>query len=451
MTAPIFLIEDDVAVRRGCEQALKLAGMSVRSFGDAESALLACQEQTPAVVVTDVRLPGMGGMDVLQALQKQDRELSVVLITGHGDISMAVQAMRAGAYDFIEKPFASERLIEVVRRGLDKHQLLEENRLLREQLSARDGVQLIGQSIAMQNVRRLVEALAPTDVDVLINGETGAGKEVVARAIHQASGRKGEFVAVNCGALPETVFESEVFGHEAGAFTGATKRRIGKIEYAHDGTLFLDEIESMPLNLQVKLLRVLQERQVERLGSNTLVPVNCRMLAASKVDLKKLSEQGLFRSDLYFRLNVVQIDLPPLRQRAEDIPLLMTDLLAQAASRYNKSLPQWNEQDMQRWQTYAWPGNVRELKNVAERYCLGLADGLLAQASNIPTPAAVGATSLGARMDAIEAGLIRDALREVGGNVARAAEILQIPKKTLYDKLGRYGLQPEDFRTAGSV
>jgi len=440
MNTQIYLIEDDIAVRRGCEQALVLAGMALRTFGDAESALAACTPVLPAVVVTDVRLPGISGIDLLERLQKMDRDIPVILMTGHGDVAMAVQAMRAGAYDFIEKPFASERLIDGVRRGLDKRLLLLENRRLREQLSERDGVHIIGQSRAMQEIRRTVAALADTNVDILINGETGAGKEVIARALHQSSGRKGEFVAVNCGALPESVFESEVFGHEPGAFTGAVKRRIGKIEFANEGTLFLDEIESMPLNLQVKLLRVLQERTLERLGSNERIPVNCRVLAATKADLKQLSDQGQFRADLYFRLNVVQIDLPPLRARLEDVPLLMLNLLTQAAQRYSKPVPEWTIADMLRWQQYNWPGNVRELKNVADRFCLGLPDGLLVEAATD--------TSLSGRLDAIEAGLIRDALRSAEGNVARTAELLQLPKKTLYDKLSRYGLQPDHFRSA---
>jgi two-component system C4-dicarboxylate transport response regulator DctD len=290
----------------------------------------------------------------------------------------------------------------------------------------------------MQAVRRLVEALAPTGVDILIHGETGCGKEVVARAIHAASGRRGPFVAINCGALPESVFESEVFGHEAGAFTGAAKRRIGRIEHACGGTLFLDEIESMPLALQVKLLRVLQERVVERLGSNTGIAVDCRVVAATKEDLKVLAEAGRFRADLYYRLHVAILDLPPLRERREDIPLLMGHFLAEAATRYQREAPPWTPEDLARWLAHDWPGNVRELKNTAERWCLGLPDGL--------GPQAGADTSLTAQVERAERQAIGAALRHTGGQVAAAAEILRLPRKTLYDKLARLGIAPEAYR-----
>ncbi|WP_055326372.1 sigma-54-dependent transcriptional regulator [Ralstonia solanacearum] len=436
--APVFLIEDDDVVRLGCEQALALADMPVQSFADAESALAALSAQTPSVVVSDVRLPGRDGLAVLREMLRHDRQMPVILVTGHGDVSMAVTAMRAGAYDFIEKPFHSERLVDVVRRALEKRRLTSENLRLREALQGRQAFPLIGESVAMQDVRRLVAALAPTDADILVTGETGAGKEVLARAIHEGSRRRGPFVALNCAALPESVFESEMFGHEAGAFTGANRRRIGKMEYANGGTLFLDEIESMPLALQAKLLRALQERSIERLGSNASVPVDCRVVAAAKVDLKDAADHGAFRADLYYRLNVVSIALPPLRQRAEDIPLLMAHFLQQAALRYERAAPDWAAQDMMRWQHHDWPGNVRELKNVAERFCLGLDDGLV-----IPEASR---HSLAGRMMAVERTTIEEALRATEGNVARTADLLAVPRKTLYDKLNRHGIEPERFR-----
>lgn len=436
---PVFLVEDDAAVRKGCEQALSIADIPVRAFADAEKLLAALATATPALVVSDVRLPGRDGLALLRELRQHDRELPVLLMTGHGDVAMAVEAMREGAYDFIEKPFPSERLVAAVKSALEKRALLRENRQLRERLGS--GSQIIGQSPAMQQVRQLVGTLAPTGVDILINGETGCGKEVVAHAIHDASGRRGPFVAINCGALPETVFESELFGHEAGAFTGAGKRRIGRIEHANGGTLFLDEIESMPLNLQVKLLRVLQERSVERLGSNTAIPVDCRLVAASKTDLKTASTAGQFRADLYYRLNVVSIDLPPLRQRREDIALLMAQFLQDAATRYQRPASAMTPADLARWTAHDWPGNVRELKNVADRWALGLPDGLARPAS-----AALPGGSLAEQVEAAEKAAIEKALQAADGNVARAAEALQLPKKTLYDKLTRHALVAEDFR-----
>lgn len=434
----VYLIEDDDAVRYGCEQAMSLADLAVRSFRTAESALAALQDDPPAVVVSDVRLPGISGLQLLDEFQGHDRDIPVILITGHGDVSMAVQAMRDNAYDFIEKPFHSERLIDVVRRALEKRTLLLQIRRLHEQLGDMGPMPLIGQADSILKVRRSISALAPTDVDVLILGETGTGKEVVAQALHAQSGRKGPFVALNCGALPEAVFESEMFGHEAGAFTGASRRSIGKVEYAGGGTLFLDEIESMPLSLQVKLLRVLQDRRVERLGSNVSIPVDCRIVAASKVDLKQFSDQGGFRADLYYRLNVVTIELPPLRQRPGDIAPLMAYFLTQASSRFHREAPSWCETDLIRWQQHDWPGNVRELKTVAERLCLGVDDGL--------EPARSTSVSLVTQLEVYERGIIRDALRSVKGSVADAANLLHIPRKTLYDKINRHSLEPDHFR-----
>ena len=439
----VFLVEDDAAVRKGCEQALSLADIAVRGFADAESLLAALAMHSPALIVSDVRLPGRDGLTLLRELRQHDRDLPVLLITGHGDVAMAVEAMREGAHDFIEKPFPSERLIAAVRSALEKRALIIENRQLKAQIGETGTARIIGQSAAMQQIRQLVSTLAPTGVDILIHGETGAGKEVIARAIHEASGRRGPFVAINCGALPETVFESELFGHEAGAFTSAGKRRIGRIEHANGGTLFLDEIESMPLNLQVKLLRVLQERSVERLGSNLAIPVDCRIVAASKADLKNLSDHGQFRADLYYRLNVVSLDLPPLRRRREDIALLIAHFLHEAAQRFQRPVAAWTPADLARWQAHDWPGNVRELKNVAERWALGLPDALsqpplLHQAA---TPA-----SLSDQIDAAERQIIENALNQCAGNVARTSEMLQTPRKTLYDKLTRLGITAEQFR-----
>jgi two-component system C4-dicarboxylate transport response regulator DctD len=291
----------------------------------------------------------------------------------------------------------------------------------------------------------LIAALGPAGVDVLVEGETGSGKEVVARSLHEASGATGPFVAINCGALPETVFESEIFGAEAGAYTGASKRRIGKLEYARDGTVFLDEIESMPLALQVKMLRVLQERAVERLGANVSVPLQCRVVAATKVDLKRHAARGLFRDDLYYRLNVATIALPPLRKRREDIPLLLAHFAQLASLRFRRPVPPWRAEQLAMWQSHDWPGNVRELRNFADRWVLGLD---FAGAGAITEPPAQ--TNLGAHVDAFERSLIEAGLRCAQGSVSRAAEALGLPRKTLYDKLKRHALDPDAYRASGA-
>ncbi|MBM3117658.1 sigma-54-dependent transcriptional regulator [Jeongeupia naejangsanensis] len=437
----IHLVEDDPIVRRGSEQALRLAGFAVRGHPDAESLLDAIADgERPAVVVSDVRLPGRDGLALLRELLALDRALPVILVTGHGDVTMAVGAMRDGAYDFIEKPFTSERLVEQVRRALEKRRLAWENQRLRARLGEPLEQLLIGQNPAIVALRQTIAAVAPVGIDVLVNGETGCGKDVVARALHVASGRKGQFVALNCGALPENIFEAEVFGAEAGAYTGAAKRRIGKIEYADGGTLFLDEIESMPLALQVKLLRVIQDRKVERLGGNAAIAVDVRIVAASKADLKAESDAGRFRADLYHRLNVVVLDLPPLRERKDDIALLMGHFLFDAAQRFGRPAPGWSAGDLARWQAYDWPGNVRELKNVAERFCLGLPEGTPKLAGDI-APA-----TLAVQVDRAEKRIIEGALRDTGGQVTRAAEALGLPRKTLYDKLARHGIDPDAFR-----
>ena len=299
--------------------------------------------------------------------------------------------------------------------------------------------ELIGQSAPIEKVRKFVQNIGPTQVDVLINGATGCGKEVVARQLHIASGRKGAFVAINCAALPEAVFESEIFGNEVGAFTGAQKRRIGKLEYAAGGTVFLDEIESMPMQLQVKLLRVLQERQLERLGGNATIDLDCRVIAASKADLLKLSEEGKFREDLYYRISVVSVELPRLNERREDIPLLLAYFLQRAVVRYQKEMPNWTSEDMVHWKRREWPGNVRELRNFADKLVLGVseAEPRLSTATNSQFKETE-RDNLPQRVDAYEASAITAALRAVEGNVASAAQNLGIPKKTLYDKLKKH-------------
>ncbi|TXH29681.1 MAG: sigma-54-dependent Fis family transcriptional regulator [Burkholderiaceae bacterium] len=437
----VLLIEDDPIVMLGARQALQLSDIPVLEATSVEAALPLVAQACPAAILSDVRLPQEDGFDLLKRMQALDREVPVILMTGHGDIRMAVEAMRLGAYDFLEKPFSSERLVEVMRRALEKRKLVLENRRLHALVASQQDFGLIGQAPGMVETRRRIAALAPTQVDLLVRGETGTGKELVARAIHEASGRSGPFVAINCGALPENIFESEMFGHEAGAFTGATKRRIGKLEYARGGTVFLDEIESLPLAQQVKLLRALQEKTIERLGGNESTRIDCRFIAAAKADLRALSDQGDFRSDLYYRLHVACIELPPLRERREDIPLLLAHCLRQSAERYHTAPPACTPVQMAHWVAQPWPGNVRELKNLADRLCLGL------EPEQAPQPAPQASPpSLGQQIDRFEQQLPAQALDACQGNVGAAAEQLQLPRKTLYDKLVRHQLDPALFR-----
>jgi two-component system C4-dicarboxylate transport response regulator DctD len=441
----VLLIEDDAALRRASIQTLQLADLDAKGFSFAEQIRDVIHPEFPGVIVTDVRLPGMNGLALLQHALKTDPKLPVILITGHGDISMAVEAMRQGAYDFIEKPFAPERLVDAVQRALERRSLTLEIETLRRKLSDREGIEaiLLGQSTRIQDVRRLILQVADTSADVLIFGETGTGKELVARCLHQFSHRRDQhFVALNCGALPETMFESEVFGHEAGAFTGASRQRIGRVEYADGGTLFLDEIDSMPLSLQVKLLRALQERRIERLGSNREISVDTRVVAATKEDLAEMSRQQRFRDDLYYRLNVITMDLPPLRDRREDIPLLFEHFILQAAARYKRDAPVLSNAQRRQLMAYSWPGNVRELRNVADRFVLGVhgtsLDLLKDDVRNAP--------SLAEQVDAFERAVISEALSRYHGNVALVSEHLKLPRQTLYDRLRRFNLATESFR-----
>ena len=441
MELKVLMVEDDASVSRSIAQAFRLEHIAVHVCTSVEQALPLISDPTVGAVVSDVRLPGKDGFAMLTAVRKFDTELPIVVITAYAHIAVAIQAIREGAYDFIEKPFSADRLVDVVRRALEKRRLVLDNRLLRDALRQQEGSLLVGHSSAIERARQRVAALAAVDVDILINGETGTGKEVIARALHEASERQGHFVAINCGAIPETVFDSEVFGHEAGSFTGAQKRRIGKIEHANNGTLFLDEIESMPLAMQVKFLRVLQERKLERLGSNELVPVSFRVVAATKESLRKLSDEGKFRSDLYYRLNVVTIDMPALRDRREDIPVLLQHFTRMASARFDRPLPAWTAEQMRSWMEAAWPGNVRELRNFADRLVLGIGDTMNEAAPIGEIVASADAASLSARVNAFERQIIEDALKHNQGIVARTAEALHLPKKTLYDKLRKHRIE----------
>ena len=433
----VLIVEDDPHVLLGCQQALALEDIRSEGVSTAEQALALVGDNFPGIVISDIRLPGIDGLELLKRLKARDRSLPVVLITGHGDISMAVGAMRDGAYDFMEKPFSPERLVDVARRALEQRSLAREVWSLRRQLAERDSLEgrIIGRSPAMQQLRELIANVADTSANVLIEGETGTGKELVARCLHDFSRRQPQqFVALNCGGLPENLFESEIFGHEANAFTGAGKRRIGKIEHAHGGTLFLDEVESMPINLQIKLLRVLQERTLERLGSNQSIDVDCRVIAATKSDLDQLSKASQFRSDLYYRLNVVTLELPPLRERREDILQLFEYFLQQSSLRFDRTAPELDNQTVSSLMSHDWPGNVRELRNVAERFALGL------PAFKKPGSNAAQGLGFSEAVEAFERNLLTDALQRSGGNLTQASQELGMAKTTLFDKVKKYGL-----------
>ncbi|NOH83324.1 sigma-54-dependent Fis family transcriptional regulator [Vibrio sp. 03-59-1] len=442
----VFFIDDEPDLRHAIEQSFELADIEARFFPDAEEALLAADKDgLPHVVVTDICLPGISGQDLLNSIKYKDPELPVILITGHGDISMAVQAMHDGAYDFIEKPFAPEHLIDTVKRAIEKRQLTIENQQLKRTLKASQalGPRIIGNTESIQVLRDTITHIADTSADILLFGETGTGKELIARSLHEQSSRREQnFVAVNCGAVPENLIESELYGHEKGAFTGADSKRIGKFEYAQGGTLFLDEIESMPMQAQIKLLRVLQERVIERVGSNNLVPLDIRVVAATKVDLKQASAEGSFRQDLYYRLNVVTLDLPPLRQRKEDIPALFHHFLLVAASRYGKTATALPQSDLQALLSHDWPGNVRELRNAAERFVLL---GKLAQLGE-QSCSSLAQQSLIDQVSEFEKSAIEQALIECGGSIKDTMSRLNLARKTLYDKMQRYNLDKDRYK-----
>ncbi|ART63677.1 sigma-54-dependent transcriptional regulator [Kushneria marisflavi] len=452
---PVIIVDDEPHMRFTTSQTLELAGYQPLPMASAEKALEALEKDFPGVLISDIRMPGMDGMALLREVNARDPELPVILITGHGDVSTAVTAMRDGAWDFVEKPFAGDELIEVVRRAAETRRLALENRHLRAELEAQQsapGPRLVGRTAAIAQLATMVSRISQVETDVLLFGETGAGKDLVARAIHERSRRSGApFVAINCGAVPESIIESELFGHEKGAFTGAVERRIGKFEYAQGGTVFLDEIESMPLALQVRLLRVLQERAIERLGANDAVELDIRVIAATKVDLKVAAEKGLFREDLYYRLNVVTLPIPPLRERREDIPLLFQHFAVVAATRSGLEAPPLDGAGVSALLTHDWPGNVRELRNLAERYVLiGSAHDYRLDVLLGSVEGDGGELSLARQVEMFEKSLIDQALARCRGRISEACEHLDIPRKTLYDKLKKHDLRAEAYRRDGS-
>ncbi|MCE4054434.1 sigma-54-dependent transcriptional regulator [Pseudomonas sp. Au-Pse12] len=440
MLNSVIVVDDEASIRTAVEQWLSLSGFEVRLFSRAEDCLAQLPKNFPGVILSDVRMPGLSGLELLAQLQRLDPDLPIILLTGHGDVPMAVEAMRDGAYDFLEKPFSPDTLLSSLRRALDKRRLVLENRHLHQQADSRAKLDttLLGVSKALQTLRRQVLELAALPVNVLIRGETGSGKELVARCLHDFGPRAGKpFVALNCAAIPEQLFEAELFGHESGAFTGAQGKRIGKLEYADGGTLFLDEIESMPLAQQVKLLRVLQEQKLERLGSNQSIKVDLRIIAATKPDLLEEARAGRFREDLAYRLTVAELRLPPLRERREDIPQLYEHFAEAAAERLGRSSTPLSGAQLSRLLSHDWPGNVRELANAAERQVLGLGEAEL--------DAIEPGQSLAAQQEAFEAQCLRAALTRHKGEIKAVLNELQLPRRTLNEKMQRHGLTRELF------
>ena len=452
MTGPrVLVVDDEAVVRDAIAQWLTLTGFEVAVAGDAEAALAALGRATPDVVLSDVKMPRLSGLELMRAIHRRDRDVSVVLLTAHGDVDMAVAAMRDGAFDFLQKPYEPEHLAAVLRRAAEQSALRREVGRLRARVGGDAALasRLIGLSEPMRRLREAVAELAAIDADAILTGETGTGKEVVARCLHDFSPRaSGPYVAVNCAAIPAEIFESELFGHEAGAFTGARGQRIGKFEHANGGTILLDEIESMPVALQAKVLRVLQERTLERLGSNREIGLDIRVLAASKADLEEESRAGRFRADLYYRLNTAEISLPPLRARDNDVLLLFEHFAAATVARTGRPLRALAAADVDALLAHDWPGNVRQLKTVAERHALGLTASGRTVAEMLdrggqPGPAA-GAT-LAERVAAFEKRLIEAALREHGGSIAAVTDALDVPRRTLNEKMARYGISRGDY------
>lgn len=435
----IILVDDDRDLLKAATDWLEISGFSVAAYHRPEEAYQQVMREEPDAVVTDIRMPGIDGMTLLNSIVRQRGEVPVILMTGHGDVVMAVKAMKQGAEDFIEKPYDADYLLSILDKAVEKRRMKREIARLQGLVGERaGGAELVGDSPVMRDLRDRVAMLAKVDIDVLIIGETGTGKELVAQALHRQSGRAGgPFVAINCAALPESIFESEVFGHAKGAFTGALSERRGKFEHAGGGTIFLDEIESMPLGLQAKILRVLQERAIERLGENHLRPIDVRIVAAAKSDLSGEIAAGRFREDLFYRLATVDVRVPPLRHRRDDIALLFSHFASLAARRYGRTERSVPASLTARVSQEDWRGNVRELKARAERFALGLDEPFLdAGETPLHTEAA-----LPDRLATYEAHLIREALEQHDDNTAKAAASLGIPHRTLNEKIARYGLR----------
>lgn len=437
----VLLVDDDADLRESTRQALDLAGLPVTGLTSGADALDRITGGFAGVVITDIRMPGMDGMTLMSRIHEIDSDIPVILITGHGDVPLAVRAMREGAHDFVEKPFSGAQLASIAARALDYRQLVLDNRRLRAVAGQADDMEarLVGRSNAMVALRRQVRTIGPSDADVLVVGETGTGKEVVARALHDLSARaERPFIAITCSALPETLIESELFGHEAGAFPGAIRARMGKFDHARGGTILLDDIGAMPLVVQGKLLRVLQDRVITPLGSNIQHDLDVRFIATSRVALEGEVEAGRMRADLLYRLNAVSLRVPPLSERVEDIPALFSRLLTEACARHRLPQRRAGPQFLAELARTRWPGNVRELRNAAERFALGLAVTKGDSEEGEPP-------SLARQMAEHERKILIDALIRHKGALKPVYEGLGLSRKALYDKLSRHGIDKSNF------
>lgn len=444
----IWLLDDDDIVRSTTAQWLRLSNYTVREFQEGHELLDNFRVGLPCIIVSDIRMAPLDGLTLMSHCLSQEHELPFILITGHGDVDTAVNALRDGAFDFLEKPFDPNRLLQTVEKAIQLRKVQLQHANQSQYLGELHGLEetIIGQNEQIIRVRQQIRTFASMDTHVIVYGKTGCGKELVAKALHDCSPRSTKpFVAINCAAIPADLFESELFGHEAGAFTSANKQRVGKLEHASGGTLFLDEIESMPLAMQIKLLRVLQENQLERVGSNHTIQIDLRVVAAAKNDLQTLEN---FRQDLFFRLNVSQIHLPDLHNRGADIPLLFEHFCRMAVKERGGDFKPLSPIDHETLTLYGWPGNVRELRNVALRYALEpntsvakILAGYQAQ-DDIDT---ITPLPLSVKVQEFERSLIEASIRQQKGNIQLVLEQLQLPRRTLNQKMQKYGLNRVDY------
>ncbi|MBI3048313.1 MAG: sigma-54-dependent Fis family transcriptional regulator [Acidobacteria bacterium] len=468
MKPRILVIDDEAAIRDSLRMILEYEGYGFVGAASGHEGLALAERERPDLVLLDIKMPGMDGMEVLRTLRALDDSLPVVMISGHGTTSTAVEAIKSGAVDFLDKPLGSERVIVTLQNVLKQQELRRENRELK--LAMESKYEIVGQSPALRSVLEAVKRAAPTGATVLLLGESGVGKELVARTIHRNSARAGQrFVQVNCAAIPEELIESELFGHEKGSFTGATEKQLGKFEQADRGTIFLDEVADMSARTQAKVLRVLQEQEVERIGSARTIKVDVRVIAATNRNLEEMIQRGEFREDLYFRLNVIPIAVPPLRERREDIPLLVQHFARRTSEEHNLRLKRFDPRAMEALQRHRWRGNIREVRNAVERVMI-MAPGEVVRVEDLPqevrgdltaraaapeqgAPAAAAASAsppvlpaagtLREFKDAAERAFLVQKLRENNWNISKTAEVIDTPRSNLYKKLEQYGISQE--------